>query len=94
MQGAGDFAPSGIAGFSSLPWGSHVAYIYRSASDLRDVLVPYFRAGLENNEQCLWVTDSPFEAREARAALRAVLPDLDAREAGWPDQYSRHSGLL
>ena len=81
MQNARDLAPSGIAGFSSLPWGSHFAHIYRSAGDLREVLVPYFQAGLENNEQCLWVTDSPFEAREAQAALRAVLPDLDARVA-------------
>jgi GAF domain-containing protein len=47
---------------------------------LRDVLVPYFRAGLENNELCLWVTDAPFCLDDARAALRAAVPDLDVRE--------------
>jgi hypothetical protein len=47
---------------------------------LRDVLVPYFKAGLENNERCLWVTGRAFNAGEARSALRAVVSDLDKRE--------------
>src|SRR6201999_1136304 len=41
---------------------------------------PYFKAGLENNERCLWVTDVAFSAQEARAALRVSVPDFDQRE--------------
>ncbi len=74
-------APSGLQAFSTLAWGSHVGQVYRSAEDLCEVLVPYFRAGLENNERCLWVTDAPLEADAARAALRQVVTDLDEREA-------------
>jgi two-component sensor histidine kinase/PAS domain-containing protein len=48
--------------------------------ELRDVLVPYFQAGLENNERCLWVTGEAFTAEEARSALRAAVPDLAKRE--------------
>ena len=48
--------------------------------ELRDVLVPYFKAGLENNERCLWVTGEAFNAEQARSALRAAVPDLDKRE--------------
>ena len=47
---------------------------------MRDVLVPYFKAGLENNERCLWVTGRAFNAEEARSALRAAVPDLHRRE--------------
>ena len=75
-----EFAPSGIAVLPSLSWGSHIGQFYSVAADLRDVLVPYFRAGLENNELCLWVTDAPFCLDDARAALRAAVPDLDVRE--------------
>jgi signal transduction histidine kinase len=73
-------APSGIAALPSVTWGSHIGQFYSSAVDLCETLVPYFRAGLENNERCLWVTDAPLEAEEARAALRAVVADLDQRE--------------
>lgn len=63
-----------------LSWGTHIGQLFRSADDLRDTLVPYFLAGLENNERCLWVTDGPLDAEQARTALRAVVPDLDERE--------------
>jgi hypothetical protein len=47
---------------------------------LRDLLVPYFKAGLHNNERCLWVTGEVLNAEQARSALRAAVPDLDRRE--------------
>src|SRR5688572_5833021 len=75
-----DEAPSGLAATPVLRWGSHVGHLFEAADELHDVLVPYFKAGLENNERCLWVTGAPFEASAARAALRSVLPDLDDRE--------------
>jgi GAF domain-containing protein len=73
-------APSGLAALPSLAWGRHLGQVFTSAGDLRDTLVPYFRAGLENNERCLWVTDAPFDANDARDALRAAIPDFDRRE--------------
>jgi len=69
-----------IASCPYLQWGSHPTQFYASGDELRDVLVPYFQAGLENNESCLWVTGSAFNAEEARSASRAVFPDLDQRE--------------
>lgn len=73
-------SPSGLTAIPQLEWGSHVAHFFRSGNELRDVLVPYFKAGLLNNERCLWVTDEPLKADEARAALREAVPDLDERE--------------
>jgi hypothetical protein len=73
-------SPSGLKAAPFLEWGSHVAHFFRSGQELRDVLVPYFKAGLENNERCLWVTGAPLMAHEARTALREAVPDLDWRE--------------
>ena len=74
------WSPSGLQTVPQLQWGSHLAHFFGSGADLRDVLVPYFKAGLENNERCLWVTGRAFNAEEARSALRAAVPDLDRRE--------------
>jgi PAS domain S-box-containing protein len=75
-------APSGLPAFPRLRWGSHLAQFFGSSAELRDLLVPYFKAGLENNERCLWVTGSAFNADQARSALRAEVSDLDKRERG------------
>ena len=74
------WSSSGLATVPHLQWGSHLAHFFESGEELRDVLVPYFKAGLENNERCLWVTGKAFNANEARSALRAAVPDLDKRE--------------
>ncbi len=70
---------SGIQAIGSVPWGTHFCQFYHTKQDLVDTLVPYFKAGLENNEFCMWVTAKPLEVTEARDALAAELPDLDRR---------------
>jgi PAS domain S-box-containing protein len=74
------WSPSGLERVPQLRWGSHLAHFFGSGDELRDVLVPYFKAGLENNERCLWVTGQAFNAEQARSALRTAVPDLDRRE--------------
>jgi PAS domain S-box-containing protein len=68
---------SGIEVVGDVPWGTHFALFYRKKEDLIDVLVPYFTAGLENNEYCMWVTAGPLGAGEARERLAASMPDFD-----------------
>jgi PAS domain S-box-containing protein len=41
------------------------------------MLVPFFKAGLENNELCIWVTSEFFEVNEAKEALKKAIPDID-----------------
>ena len=36
--------------------------------------MPYFQAGLENNEFCLWVTSEPLIEEEARQAMEKAMP--------------------
>ena len=68
---------SGIDIIGDLPWGAHFCQFYRTKDDLTEVLIPYFKAGLESNELCLWITAYPLRAEEAEEALRKAVPDFD-----------------
>ena len=59
------------------PWGAHICQFYQTKEDLIEVLVPYFKAGLENNEFCMWVTSEPLKVKEAKASLKKQVKDLD-----------------
>jgi PAS domain S-box-containing protein len=77
MRMEGKYIKSGIETIGDIYWGAHMCQFYRTKDDLIDILVPYFKAGLENNEFCLWVTSKPLGAEEAKAALGKVVRDLD-----------------
>lgn len=62
---------------NQLPWGTHVCLFYQSRNDLIDILVPYFRQGLEENELCVWATSESLEAEEAEKALKKAVKNLD-----------------
>lgn len=68
---------SGIALIGEVPWGTHFCQFYQTKDDLIDILVPYFKAGLENNEFCMWVTSEPLNVEDARKAMKKALPRLD-----------------
>jgi PAS domain S-box-containing protein len=68
---------SGIEVVGAVPWGTHFCQFYQTSQDLVETLVPYFREGLAAREFCMWVTSPPLQVEEAKAALRAALPDLD-----------------
>lgn len=67
---------SGINIIGDVPWASHFCQFYQTGEDMLDILVPYFKAGLENNEACMWVTSTPLSVEEARQALSKVVPNL------------------
>jgi PAS domain S-box-containing protein len=70
---------SGIDIIGDVPWGTHFCHFYETKDDILDILVPYFKAGLENNEFCMWVTCDPLTVEEATAALEKQVPDIEAR---------------
>jgi hypothetical protein len=65
---------SGIAVVGDLPWGSHFCQFYKTKKDMTDIVVPYFRAGLENNELCIWVTSDFLTTEDALHALKRGVP--------------------
>jgi MEDS: MEthanogen/methylotroph, DcmR Sensory domain len=70
-------SPSGIQAVGAIPFGSHFCQFYRTKADLVDTLVPFFEAGLRNDEMCMWVTSHPLEAEEATALMREAMPDFE-----------------
>ncbi|MDH4268744.1 MAG: MEDS domain-containing protein [Dehalococcoidia bacterium] len=68
---------SGIDVLGAVPWGTHFCQFYKTKQDLIDTLVPYFKAGLESNEFCMWVTSEPLMVAEAQGAIRAAVSDFD-----------------
>lgn len=74
MEASTERRNSGIALVGDLPWGSHFCQFYQTKKDLLDVLVPYFRAGLENNEFCVWVTSGFFTTEVAMRAMNKGVP--------------------
>ena len=72
-----DKRKSGISSVGDLPWGSHFCQFYQTKKDLLDILVPYFRAGLEGNEFCVWVTSGALGAEDAKKALKKAVPRFE-----------------
>ncbi|MCX5632609.1 MAG: MEDS domain-containing protein [Phycisphaerae bacterium] len=68
---------TGIPALGDIPWGSHVCQFYHTKEDLIDILVPYFKAGLESHELCMWITSEPLCAQEAKEALAKSVSGLE-----------------
>src|SRR5258706_12886659 len=60
---------TGISAMGDMPWGTHFSQFYQTKQDLFDLLIPFFIAGLENNEFCLWMTYPPLYETEPREEL-------------------------
>ena len=75
-----------------MPWGSHVCQFYQEKKDLLELLVPYFKQGLERNEACVWMVGD-LTVEEARKALSAVVPNLDEYLGSGQMRILHHSAL-
>jgi len=71
---------SGLNIIGGILWGSHFCQFYRTKKDLVDILVPYFQAGLENNEFCMWVTPDELTRENARKTMTKALPAFSEYE--------------
>jgi signal transduction histidine kinase len=68
---------TGLDVLGDRPWGTHFCMFFDSKSDLLDILVPYFKTGLANNEFCFWVLAEPLTEEDARCALYKAIPASD-----------------
>ena len=68
---------TGIDLLDNIRWGTHFCHFYETKQDLLDIVVPYFKVGLEDNEFCLWVISDPLSAEEASSGLRQAVPELN-----------------
>jgi len=74
---APELRKTGIGVVGDVPWGTHLCHFYDTKEDLVDILIPYFKAGLENNEFCMWVVSDPLGEEEARKAFRQAVREAD-----------------
>jgi PAS domain S-box-containing protein len=74
---ASELRKTGINYVGDVPWGTHFCHFYETKQDLLDILLQYFRTGLENNEFCIWVVSHPLGEGEARRAFREAIADAD-----------------
>jgi PAS domain S-box-containing protein len=77
MSLEGHLRETGIEVIGAVPWGTHFCQFYQDPRDLIDILIPYFKEGLEHNEYCVWVTSEPLGIEEARAALARGVANLE-----------------
>jgi PAS domain S-box-containing protein len=70
---------TGISLVGDMPWGTHFCTFYQTKQDLLDILVPYFKTGLESQEFCLWIISNSelITPEEAKEALGEAVPRLD-----------------
>jgi len=76
-RGEKELRKTGIDFIGNTSWGTHFCQFYQTPEDLIDILVPYFKVGLENNEFCMWITAEPLNAKKAKASLKKVVRNLD-----------------
>ena len=67
---------TGIDIIGDMPWGTHFCHFFETKQDLLDTLIPYFKAGLEEKECCLWLVSLPLTVEEAIGALGQAVPDI------------------
>jgi PAS domain S-box-containing protein len=65
---------SGIDIIGKVPMGTHFCLFYKTKEDLIDTLIPYFEAGLKNNEFCMCITSEPFNAEEVKERMQKAIP--------------------
>ena len=65
----------GIPGIDRAAWGDHICVFFYSKAELLRLTIPYIKAGLEDDEFCMWITGGPVNEVEAFRALEQVLPN-------------------
>ncbi len=62
--------------FSEISWGTHLCYFYEKKEDLLDILIPYFKDGLEENNYCMWITPEELSRSEVINSLKNSIPNF------------------
>jgi signal transduction histidine kinase len=68
---------TGLDVLGERPWGTHFCVFYETNDDLIEMLIPYFKTGIENREYCFWVLAEHLTEDAARSALSRAIPSSD-----------------
>jgi len=56
----------------------HTALFYACENDYFDIIIPYIKAGLEDNECCLWTIPDTMEVKDVQSRFSQSVENLDA----------------
>ena len=68
---------TGIGIVGDVPWGTHFFLFHETKEDLIDACIPYFQAGLESRELCIWGIADPLTEEEVRYCLKHAIPGFE-----------------
>ena len=68
-----------------------MCHFYETPQDLLDILIPYFKAGLDGNELCIWVVFDPLDKKQAQQAFELAVPGADRRIAAGDIEILAHT---
>jgi len=69
---------TGIEVIGEAFWGTHIAQFYESKDDFFSIGCPYIRAGLLNNELCVWVYSNNTNEEEIKSYLEKYINNADS----------------
>jgi signal transduction histidine kinase len=81
----------GLEVIKEVPWGTHLCFFYDSIDDYFDIIKPYFKTGLENNEFCSWIIPKDLEMEKALEILQTAIPNLDCYQQKRQIEILQHS---
>ncbi len=68
---------SGLDIIGDIPWGTHICQLYESKEDIFNLMVPFIKAGLENNELCLWIYGDNTSYEEIKSKVSGYINGTD-----------------
>jgi len=60
--------------------GKHFYQFYKTTDDYLRVVMPFFQAGLEKHEACLWIVAEKMNPGDVRAFVKMMVPGFDEYE--------------
>jgi signal transduction histidine kinase len=63
--------------FSNVPQSSQISAVYKDAEELTELLVTYFKEGIEEGECCLWISPDKLAADGAKSELKKSGVDVE-----------------
>ena len=81
----------GLEVITEVPWGTHLCFFYDSIDDYFDIIKPYFKTGLENNEFCSWIISKEITMEKALEVLQTAIPNLDSYQRKRQIEILQHS---
>jgi len=69
---------SGIDIIGSIPWGTHIGQLYTSKEEIFDIMLPFIKQGLTDNELCVVVYSDNTSYNEIKDRVSEIAEDVDS----------------